>query len=417
MKKVILLFLACLPLFLFAQNKKIKKIKDLHTAKKYEKCVAAADKYSKKESKSAEPFYYAGFSYFELSKVNKGTKQGKKQFKSAMKYIGKASVKSKGDKLPDDISTKLSEFQKALVTKANSLYDDEKTRTKSKTYFQSMAKIFKDTTEQYREFYMKGEERPDAEIVGLMEKGELNVTDENGLKQGRWQKVYPTGKTAYEAFFKNGKPIGKLKRYAKTGELQVVLDYGKGGETASAIVYDKAGKVKADGFYTGKVKDKKWTYYYADGKTMRTEEYAKGKLNGEQKVFYPEGNVYEEKFYSMGAEDGMWRQYYRSGTKITQCKVVGGQRQGMFLRYFKDQRIQVKGMYVNDLPEGEWEFYPSESSKKSIVKYKNGVAENKEEIEDQESQEFLNGMKKGKDMLDPADFSNNPQDYIRKTKK
>ena len=42
---------------------------------------------------------------------------------------------------------------------------------------------------------------------------EINKTDNNGLKQGKWIKYHSNGKIKYEGNFKDDKPIGQMKRY------------------------------------------------------------------------------------------------------------------------------------------------------------------------------------------------------------
>ena len=37
---------------------------------------------------------------------------------------------------------------------------------------------------------------------------DFNITDADGLKQGRWIRVYPNGKLYYSGSFRDGRPVG-----------------------------------------------------------------------------------------------------------------------------------------------------------------------------------------------------------------
>jgi antitoxin component YwqK of YwqJK toxin-antitoxin module len=48
----------------------------------------------------------------------------------------------------------------------------------------------------------------------------VNKLDANGKKTGVWKKYYENGKLWYEGSFKDGKPIGFMKRYYPGGIVQ-----------------------------------------------------------------------------------------------------------------------------------------------------------------------------------------------------
>ena len=50
-----------------------------------------------------------------------------------------------------------------------------------------------------------------------------NITDEDGMKQGYWEKRYENGNIQYSGFFKNDRPIGIFKRFDIDG-IRYVLD-------------------------------------------------------------------------------------------------------------------------------------------------------------------------------------------------
>ena len=45
---------------------------------------------------------------------------------------------------------------------------------------------------------------------------QVNQTDKNGLKQGRWEKTYTNGAIRYQGQFRNDKPYGEFKYFILT---------------------------------------------------------------------------------------------------------------------------------------------------------------------------------------------------------
>ncbi len=404
MKKLIVFPLILFAFIVNAQDKKIDKIKSLYNEGSFEKCIIEAEKYIEKNTNSTDVFIVLGFSQFNVYKKTKDEKELRNAVKSIEKVI---KLDKEKNILLQYKETK--EFHDTITFLANKLYQTKK--EKSKLYYSSLVKIYNDTTTQYREFYMPTVKKVDAEIVGLMEKGLLNQTDENGLKQGPWRKVYANGNTAYEIYFKNNKPVGTYKRYYELGQIQVIMNYNENGEYASAQVFDEKGFLSAEGFYAGKEKDSLWTYYDSKKQIIKMESYKNGKLNGFERAYYNNGQIYDEKEWNNGVENGYWKQFFANGNKMTVIKVTEGKRQGTFQKYFDSGRIQVKGKYVNDLPEGEWEFYATEKSTKEVIKYKNGVAENQKAIDIKESNAYKQQLEISKRLVDPQQFMSNPEEY------
>ena len=53
----------------------------------------------------------------------------------------------------------------------------------------------------------------------------FNQTDAKGLKQGFWKVKYDNGSINYTAFFKNGKPVGLMKRYFEDQSLKAEMNF------------------------------------------------------------------------------------------------------------------------------------------------------------------------------------------------
>jgi len=54
---------------------------------------------------------------------------------------------------------------------------------------------------------------------------QLNQTDVNGFKQGHWIRKYPNGIVMYDGNFRDGHPVGELKRYYENGTIKSVMNF------------------------------------------------------------------------------------------------------------------------------------------------------------------------------------------------
>ncbi|NPA44578.1 MAG: hypothetical protein GXO49_03495, partial [Chlorobi bacterium] len=93
-----------------------------------------------------------------------------------------------------------------------------------------------------------------------------------------------------------------------------------------------------------------------------------------------------------------------------------GKMDGPVIRYYKSGLTEVKGQYKNDLKEGTWIFYSEDGKSKDTIIYKNGRDINEDEKERIESENYQKNIEKSKNLLDPANYKNNPYEYINKQK-
>ena len=91
--------------------------------------------------------------------------------------------------------------------------------------------------------------------------GDINQVDENGNKQGHWEKKYKNGKLRYSGQFIDNEPIGLFKRFSNKGKLSSTLLYKKGVIAVKAQFFHENGKVLAEGVYIAQKKDSTWKFY------------------------------------------------------------------------------------------------------------------------------------------------------------
>lgn len=243
-------------------------------------------------------------------------------------------------------------------------------------------------------------------------KGQLNHTDEKGLKQGPWEKLYANGRPAYKATFKDNNPVGMLTRYYTSGKVKVRIDYGSTGESGRAEIFTESGLVMAKGLYRNNQKDSTWVFYYtsgaAPGAVSAKEEYKMGAKHGKTTIFYPNGRVAEELTWANGKKEGTWLQFYESGKIKMESGNKNDMMDGPYKYYFENGKQEINGLYKDGLEEGRWTFYKEDGKFDYELVFEKGVLKNKDEI-DKKLQEQLQNWELNKDKLrDPEKLVNDP---------
>lgn len=240
---------------------------------------------------------------------------------------------------------------------------------------------------------------------------QINQTDVNGLRQGKWQKLYPNGKPLYEGYFKDGEPAGEWTRYYEGGQVKAKINYDQNSDTASAVLFDPFGKKMAEGAYVDEKRAGKWEFY-SDDRKVSEEMYANGIKHGTSRTFYPTGEVLEESDWQNGQQDGSYRVFFKNGNPYMQCKYSNGKRNGLCLSYFQNGRVEMEAHYSNNLRHDEWNFYDENGQLKYTLKYDHGNLLNPEV---QDSIDNLNQDQFEKNMnpvADPEDFMQDPSEYM-----
>ncbi|MBN1952137.1 MAG: toxin-antitoxin system YwqK family antitoxin [Bacteroidales bacterium] len=218
----------------------------------------------------------------------------------------------------------------------------------------------------------------------------INRLDAKGLKTGYWEKKSPEGKFIYQGYFKEGKPIGEMRRYYETGELKAIMLYEEGNDRVKINFYYNDGEAAAEGWYYQNQKDSLWTYYsFYSATVTSTENYVRGQKHGLERKFYENGNVSEEIGWSNNMKHGVWKQYYENGVVKLSTGYSYGKVSGPYLVYGETGDIYIKGQFVDNQQEGTWYYYDIDGKVKSELVYKNGVVENEDQLIDKDL-EFFN---------------------------
>lgn len=226
------------------------------------------------------------------------------------------------------------------------------------------------------------------------------------LKEG----FYPDGKLRYKGLFTDGKPQGEVIHYFPDGKIKAVMNHQ--GNEVDARIYSKNGEFTTSGKYLDRKKTGKWVYKKGE-QWLAEEEYKDNKFHGTSIKFYSTGGVSEEKNWKEGRLSGVWKMFYEGGAVRFEVCFVDGKLEGPVKSYNYNGILTVDGAYKNNLKEGVWSYYDAAGQLKKERTYIAGVPENREQEEIEETLELDKLLEQSVKIADPADFTDEPELYLR----
>ncbi len=197
-------------------------------------------------------------------------------------------------------------------------------------------------------------------IVALMIAGfacqAQNKTDDQGRRQGHWEKIDKQGAKIYEGEFIDGMETGTFTYYYPNGTVRIRNEYTIPGKVCKHHVYDPDGHLLAQGNFNQKNRDGVWEFFSENGKRIKITTYKMGIRHGLQVLFTSEGDTAEVCNWSDNHRNGRW--WKRIGKKgyITATYVKGG-IEGRLVEYNDDQQLVREGFYVGGERDGHWRYY------------------------------------------------------------
>ncbi|WP_430974286.1 toxin-antitoxin system YwqK family antitoxin [Sunxiuqinia rutila] len=244
---------------------------------------------------------------------------------------------------------------------------------------------------------------------------QLNQTDQDGLKQGFWQKKQANGNLAYEGHFVNDKPVGEFKRYHTNGLLKARLVYEQGTDTIPAELFDTRGKLMAKGRYLNQQKTGLWLFFQ-QGQLVSEEQFEQNRKQGISKTYYPSGELFEEINWKDDVKNGIYRAYFKNGKPYMECMMKDGTRDGACQVYFENGQLELDAFYVKGLRHGQWNYSNPDGSFSHSLHYDMGSLTNPQVLDSIQQIQFQE-LEQNKDkLIDPEKFMDDPLQYMIKNK-
>jgi len=224
----------------------------------------------------------------------------------------------------------------------------------------------------------------------------VNITDNQGKKQGHWIKKYPSESIMYDGYFKDDHPVGEMKRYYEDHTLKSVLIYSENGSKAVAVIYHPNGNISAKGTYLDQKKEGKWQFYssFKNGCLVSEEYYSDNLRNGLSLKFYADSTIAEKTNYVNDIKQGVWTQYYPGGKICLKSTYLNGKINGKFEFWFENGRIEFSGQYKDDSRDGLWIIYKNDGTIKYQLNYKSGITHDHQM--DIDESDFLDSLENNK---------------------
>ncbi len=186
-----------------------------------------------------------------------------------------------------------------------------------------------------------------------------NRTDDQGRKQGLWEKKYPDGNLRYRGHFSDDKPYGVFKNYYdKADTLAAIRAYTDDGLSDYAHFFYPSGALNAEGKYVMEKKDSIWKFYDNLQRMVRKDLFKNGKQEGKSVIFYAyDGNVLEIKNWKNNLEEGPFQQYFDEGGIKEEGTYVHGKLEDTLYLYEPDGKMAARAIYHNDMKEGDLIYY------------------------------------------------------------
>ncbi len=189
----------------------------------------------------------------------------------------------------------------------------------------------------------------------------MNQFDENGKRDGVWEKYYSgTKQLRYKGTFNHGEETGTFKFYCENCKEQpmVIKDFSSNGNNASVQYFTIKGKLVSEGTMEGKDRVGEWVYYHENSKAIMTREhYNKGKLEGVKTTYYPNGTKTEETHYQNGLKQGENNYYSPEGVVLKKLNYVNDKLSGEAFYYDANGTITIKGYYKTGKKNGLWQYF------------------------------------------------------------
>ena len=189
---------------------------------------------------------------------------------------------------------------------------------------------------------------------------DLNKTDANGLKQGKWEKKFENGQIRYTGQFIDDKPVGAFFYYYENGGKSSEVTYENESDVSHARFFHKNATIMAEGDYYKRQKHGEWKYYDNQTALSLIEHYENGVLQGNRVIYFLNGQVSAIEPYENGVKNGAFKEYFPNGMVKLEGTYLDGNFDGDYVQYFDDGTVYIEGQYKAAVKDGQWYYYDGE---------------------------------------------------------
>ena len=176
------------------------------------------------------------------------------------------------------------------------------------------------------------------------------------------------GRLIFTGGYREGIPVGIHRFFDTTGVVINSFLYNVTGQKIGEGIIDEqgirsgkwediypGGAIRARGSYENNRRSGTWSFYFENGGLEQKGPYERGRYHGSWIWYYPNGNIWREESYFNGRQDGVYTEYDHAGIILTRGDYIQGEKDGEWLYQVGDH--EERGKYVIGLREGDWKYY------------------------------------------------------------
>ncbi|MFV0346517.1 MAG: hypothetical protein ACK5IQ_09775 [Bacteroidales bacterium] len=249
----------------------------------------------------------------------------------------------------------------------------------------------------------------------LSDAQDVNQSDSQGRKIGKWIAKHDNGRTKYEGIFKDGKPTGEMKKYYSSGIMSAKLLYCPNSDSVHAELFDKSSKPIASGTYIGTDKIGRWQYFQ-NGRLAYKQDYSNNLKHGKRFMYFNDGSMFEISTWNKDSLNGEYKTFFPKIEKVDfEASYLNGKLNGDSKTYFENGQIEAKGKYKNGKQEGTWEYFNDKGEHRYTLEYIDGRMQANESYDSIQTQEINSLLKHINDKRpDPEKYVKDPYQYLQK---
>jgi antitoxin component YwqK of YwqJK toxin-antitoxin module len=186
----------------------------------------------------------------------------------------------------------------------------------------------------WKEFYDNGRLRAEGKYVNnkrvgkwiyYFENGKIEQTgsyDNRGLYTGDWKWYFEDGSERIIEKYFEGEREGDYLEYSSDNEVMMQGEYVNGSMEGDWTITVNGFIEK--GTYLDNVKDGLWKYYYTADTLYFEGRFVDGNADGKHTWFYRNGKIMKSGAYMMGLKEGYWKYYDEDGKLVLKIKFEDG---------------------------------------------------------------------------------------------
>jgi antitoxin component YwqK of YwqJK toxin-antitoxin module len=228
----------------------------------------------------------------------------------------------------------------------------------------------------------------------------LNRKNSNGEKYGPWNEK--VGEITFKGEYVAGRKVKDWIGYYPNNVIFKVEYYDNGLKDGISIQFDRKCKISlVEHYKNGLAHGQTILYSQYNENPVSETEYAFGKKNGLYRQYYENMKIQEESWYKDDLKNGISRWNNKNGQRVAEYNYKAGNFDGLqktfydndtlqainnyqdnrlsgeSREYYRNGMIKLSGKFVNGLKEGAWTEYDELGKVEKVIRYKNGMEQNK----------------------------------------